>query len=759
MRSKPIIAAGSLLALVALVSMGCRTHPPHALTWVGGDVGRTHGEPAEGGYYVNWDPFAATLELEPRGDVNPVRTQHILIASVRDKDGKPLPNRRVEWLIAEGSVGAFVEVDESGWRASRGHKLTNKFAITHTNNFAHTLTQGNDDPSDDIHLKPGDTWAVITSPVEGTTHVVAYAPGIYDWKKHKVFAEKHWYDVTWKLPPPATNPIGTPHTLTTRVMRHSDGKPLPNYLVTYKLLSGPAAVFEPGNATAATVKTDAGGLATVTLKQVKPAEGTNDIQVEIVRPEDKQCCKPAVRFPPGQTKKTWIGPKIAIKKTATPKAIVGQVFDYAITVTNPSQVAATNVVVTDPLLPGIQYVSSSPEAKVAGQLLTWSLETLEPGGQSVMTVKVKATRTGRYNNCAYVKADHGLKADDCALTVVGAPKLTIVKKGPAEVIQCDPITYTITVTNTGDAPATNVKLVDQLPKGMTWQGKHTAIESDIGTLAPGESKVVQFTVKAAKTGTYLNVAKATADGGLSAQAEAKTIVRLPVLAITKTGPEVRFIGRPVNYTITVSNKGDAVAKNTVLIDTIPTGTTFVRASEGGQLSGGKVTWKLGDLEPNASRTVTITLNPTGKGRIVNTATTMAYCAKASTQMITEVRGIPAILLECVDVEDPIEVGANETYTIVVTNQGSAVGTNIVVTCTLPAEQEFVSATGPTKETVARQTVTFAPLETLAPRAKATYRVVVKGLKAGDVRFKVSLKSDQMVAPAEETESTHIYSEK
>jgi len=48
--------------------------------------------------------------------------------------------------------------------------------------------------------RSGKTWCVITSPVEGDTHIIAYAPGIYDWNKHKVFAAKHWYDVKWVFP-------------------------------------------------------------------------------------------------------------------------------------------------------------------------------------------------------------------------------------------------------------------------------------------------------------------------------------------------------------------------------------------------------------------------------------------------------------------------------------------------------------------------------------------------------------------------------
>ena len=78
-------------------------------------------------------------------------------------------------------------------------------------------------------------------------------------------------------------------------------------------------------------------------------------------------------------------------------------------------------------------------------------------------------------------------------------------------IQCDPITYTVTITNTGDAVAKNVKFHDQLPPGLLWQGKHTEVRSEIGTLAPGQSKRIQLIAKAAKAGTYTNVAKVTAN--------------------------------------------------------------------------------------------------------------------------------------------------------------------------------------------------------------------------------------------------------
>ena len=102
------------------------------------------------------------------------------------------------------------------------------------------------------------------------------------------------------------------------------------------------------------------------------------------------------------------------------------------------------------------------------------------------------------------------------------------------------------------------------------------------------------------------------------------------------------------------------------------------------------------------------------------------------------------------------MGAEEIYTITVTNQGTADDNNIRIECTLPPEMDFVSADGPTKSKVDGKVVTFEPLPSLAPKAKAVYRVVVKGNKPADVRFKTVLTSDMLTSPVQETESTHVY---
>jgi len=743
--------------LGAAAGVGCREHYPHSCVWPAtGDVIYTHPKPPEGGYHTDWDPYAATIELEPVEDINPVGTQHVLVATVRDKEGKPLPNRRVEWIIADPSVGDIIEVDESGFRASRGYKQGNDFAVSHTNNNDHVLNRGNADPNDDICLTEGQTWCTITSPVEGTTHIIAYAPGIYDWDKHKVFAKKHWYDVAWEWPPPGVNPTGTSHTFTTKVMKYSDGAPLPDYIVNYEITSGPEGMFDASNASTASVTTDNHGLATVVLTQVTPAAGTNDIQIDITRPEDKECCKPGVHIATGQTQKTWIAPGIAIEKSAPATAIVGEEFSYQIRVSSTAEVPAEDVVVTDVLPDGIEYVSSQPGAEVSGQSLTWRLGTMGANTSSDISVRVRGLRTGRFTNCAEVRAAQGLSDRACADTVITAPELILEKRCPSEVVICDPIPYTIVVRNPGDAPATNVQVVDDLPSGIQTTDGRQSVTVNIGTLDPGQAKQIEINAKANNPGSFTNTARASADRGLSAEASCATIVRQPVLVITKTGPDVRYIGRPVEYQITVTNQGDTDARNTNLVDTLPSGATFVEASDNGQFANGKVTWSLGTLAPNGSRTVSLAIRMSKPGQIRNAAAVQAYCTEAAADIVTQIKGIPAILLEVIDLKDPIEVDGQETYVITVVNQGSAELTNVVIACTIPEEQEFVSAEGPASHEARGKAVNFAPLPSLGPKAKVVYRVITKGVETGDSRFRVTLTGDQMRSRVEETESTNIY---
>ena len=51
---------------------------------------------------------------------------------------------------------------------------------------------------------------------------------------------------------------------------------------------------------------------------------------------------------------------------------------------------------------------------------------------------------------------------------------------------------------------------------------------------------------------------------------------------------------------------------------------------------------------------------------------------------------------------------------------------------------------------------YPDLPKLAPHADAIYRVIVKGVAEGDVRFKAQITSTNLIEPVLEMESTRIY---
>ena len=699
---------------------------------------------------------AASIDVSPAVAVNPVRTQHVLVATVRDAAGNPVSGERVEWILGGESVGAIVDVDG-------GEKVDNGYAMSTTASKSYTLDRGNANPADDVTIGPGQTWAVVTSSTEGTSNIVAYAPGIANWDSHTAFATKNCMDVTWEWPVDATNRVGSPHVFSTRVLRYSDGTPLVGYIVNYEILSGPAGSFQGGGQTIS-AKTDSAGVASATLNQTQPVVGMNDVEVTIIQPANEECCIPAKVIIAGVVRKTWVAPSIAILKTAPATAIEGDTFAYNLTVTNDSNLDVRGATVTDVLPDGIKYVSSSPNATASGQRLSWNLGTIEAMGSRNLTVTVQATRPGTFENCADVTAEDGsLTARSCAVTVVEkrrTPQLTITCSCPEMVLVCDPIPWRCTVTNTGDGPANDVKVTCSVPAGLSCDGQTGQTEHWIGTLGAGESRTLESTCTASATGTFTKTCVASGSNTNSAEAACTTTVKQPKLAIVKRSTRDEWkAGRPITWEITVKSVGDIAARDIVLTDMVPAGTTFKEASGGGTLQAGTVVWNLGTLEVGQERTVTMTTTADTIGTVRNTASVRAYCASdVAADASTRVTGVAAILLELIDVDDPIEVGGTETYVIDVTNQGSIDDTNIVIAVTLPAQQDFVSAAGASGvgHSVSGKTVTFAPLASLAPKARATYRVVVRATAEGDVRFAVKLTSDQLETPVNETESTHQY---
>ncbi|MCU1590843.1 MAG: domain containing protein [Frankiales bacterium] len=179
-----------------------------------------------------------------------------------------------------------------------------------------------------------------------------------------------------------------------------------------------------------------------------------------------------------------------------------------------------------------------------------------------------------------------------------SPDLALVKTGPAAVHPGDAVPYSLVVTNTGNAAASNVTVTDALPAGLTlvsaggtgFTCSGTAHLSCLlaGSLLPGASATVNVVTTLAAgyaASTVANVAVVNPTDGTPADntSTAVTNVILPGppviqdLGVSKSGPGAAQPGDELVYTITVTNVRGTAASGFTVVDALPTGLSFSAA--------------------------------------------------------------------------------------------------------------------------------------------------------------------------------------
>ena len=161
-------------------------------------------------------------------------------------------------------------------------------------------------------------------------------------------------------------------------------------------------------------------------------------------------------------------------------------------------------------------------------------------------------------------------------------------------------------------------------------------------------------------------------------------------------------GATFDYTLSVTNAGPTSAANVVVTDTLPAEANFVSATGTGwscSESAGTVSCTRSSLAVGAAPAITATVTAPAQGTSLsntvgvssNTADPNAVNNTATES--TVVSALADLSMSKVDSVDPVEAGATFDYTLSVTNAGPSSAANVVVTDTLPAEVNFVSATG------------------------------------------------------------------
>jgi uncharacterized repeat protein (TIGR01451 family) len=450
-------------------------------------------------------------------------------------------------------------------------------------------------------------------------------------------------------------------------------------------------------------------------------------------------------------------PTITLEKIAPAMVRMGEPLHYEIVVRNDSATPAYGVVVRDPVPNAAELISTEPEAETRQGELVWSLGTLESHEERRLAVQLQPTREGDIGSVAEVT----FSARAAARTLVAQPKLALELVADAEqILMGESVTLNFRVSNPGTGTATGVVLIEPIPEPL----EHPAgaeLEYEIGTLEPGQTREVPLTLKATRGGRAVNQAKVVADGDLEATATTELHIAAPQLSVSVTGPRRRYLGREASFTVAVVNPGEVPATGVRIVSHVPDGMQFVEAGSGGRFDPQTrtISWSLAELGGSQSAHLHVALLPTSAGqKLHRVQATAEQGLEAESQLTTSVEGISAVLLEVVDVDDPVEVGTETAYEVRIVSQGSKSSTNVRLIAEVAPGIEILGSDGPTAGEVHEGKIVFEPLAQLGPGVDAVYRIRAKGTRAGDQRFKVALTTDQMPNPVREEESTRVYAD-
>lgn len=220
----------------------------------------------------------------------------------------------------------------------------------------------------------------------------------------------------------------------------------------------------------------------------------------------------------------------------------------------------------------------------------------------------------------------------CSLTPTTPPAVAVTAPNGGETFTAGSTTTITWTSSSSDFVLTSHDIHLSTDGGITFPA---AIATGLPGTATSATWSIPNSLGTIQGRIRVTAIEASGNAGLDAS-NADFTVMMPGsadLSITKTdSPDPVTVGSNLTYTITVTNNGPDAATGTVVIDTLPTGVTFVSssASQGSCTGTITVTCSLGSLANGASATVSIVLTPTAAGTLSNTASVSSAVADPNT---------------------------------------------------------------------------------------------------------------------------------
>ncbi|AGA29910.1 Calx-beta domain-containing protein [Singulisphaera acidiphila] len=424
---------------------------------------------------------------------------------------------------------------------------------------------------------------------------------------------------------------------------------------------------------------------------------------------------------------------LAVDVQGTPGAVlVGQNVTYIVTVRNLGPSQATGVTLIDLLPENVTLVSAQATrgtTSILGNRLTTLIPTLDPNSPPVVltiVVSTNASTPASISHTATLSANEleaSLANNFASVTTTVTPlaDLQVRVQGPPQpTLVGQPLTYIVTLTNQGPSTATGISLVDVLPDGVVFVSasdnvggtltiRNGVVTDEFASLASGGVVVLTIVVTPtlASGASLTNRASVTSlvsdpdntNDSASVTTTVDPAADLSVIVATSSA-EVG-VGRPLTYTITVTNRGPSPAPGVILIDLLPANVTVtsITVSQGETTqSSGQVIGNIGTLAADAFATMTIVIQTSAANTpaITNTATASSGLADPtpddnSVTITTNVTPRTDLAVSITPPTGPLLVNRQVSYAVTVANHGPSPATDVSLTELLPTGVAFVSA--------------------------------------------------------------------
>jgi uncharacterized repeat protein (TIGR01451 family) len=214
-----------------------------------------------------------------------------------------------------------------------------------------------------------------------------------------------------------------------------------------------------------------------------------------------------------------------------------------------------------------------------------------------------------------------------------------------------------------------------------------------------------------------------------------------LVRLTKRMPAGAVVGEEFSYELTAAAVQSAA--NVIVTDRVPNGASFVRSEPTAQAQGDRLAWNLGDLDAGAATTIKVWLKADQVGQLTSCAAVAADPRICSILTV----GKPSLAITKTG-PALIRLGDDVSYMVTVSNSGSAVAKDVVVTDPVP---DGLSDSSGQSELVFR-------IGDLAPGESKNFPVTLKSTKRGQVtNVAIAKSSNAGEAKAEVTTTAALIS--